>query len=289
MKLKKGLLNGIITKAPDSETYDFLVSDGKIDRDQEVVDIAGMDIRHFNKKPVIMWAHRHDIPAIARAKGAVKKDGQLIIKGIRFAKKDISPLADEIHGLVDDDIIDSMSIGFSSLESKVPEGRTGKNDPWRTITKSELYEASFVNVGSNRGTEQLKSVDTYEADFKASGKSIADAEKEMFPDAEEKDMDTEDSIKYLVREFKRFGRDIEDIKSVIDMMYSDKGNEDNTEGTKSNIAKILDGDSEEGSHQPATSEEKTGRVAFRKSSINKEGGEAKKMPFLRNDNNNGGK
>ena len=101
--MEKALLSCVIKKNTDS-TYTFIGSDETIDRDGEVIKVNGWQLTNYKKNPVILWGHRHDIPAIGQAKRVYKSDGKLMFK-VQFAKPVTHDLADTVRALVDDGII----------------------------------------------------------------------------------------------------------------------------------------------------------------------------------------
>lgn len=149
--MEKAILQSEIKKQDGG--YSFIMSDETIDRDGEVIEVDGWDLKQFKKNPVLLWGHRHDIPAIGVVTSVVKQDGQLVAKGVRFATEGVYELADTVRGLVDDGILKAVSVGFIPEERKYPadddeKGEKKKKPKCRT-TKAQLYELSIVNVGSN--------------------------------------------------------------------------------------------------------------------------------------------
>ena len=65
--MEKALLKFAIKKKGNN-TYSFIGSDETIDRDGEVIKVDGWNLTPYRKNPVVMWGHRHDIPAIGKAK-----------------------------------------------------------------------------------------------------------------------------------------------------------------------------------------------------------------------------
>jgi len=158
MKLLTGLFNCEV-KANGDGTFDFIGSDSSVDRDGEIIEVKGWDLKQFNRNPVILFGHQHGIPAIARAKKAVIENGKLMIKGIRFAKRGIHKLADTVHDLVVDKIMNMGSVGFIAHDREFVhrDEATGKKPKASIITKkAELHEFSMVNVGSNRNAFRVK-------------------------------------------------------------------------------------------------------------------------------------
>lgn len=182
MNLEKALLNCEIKKNTDN-TYSFVMSDETIDRDGEVIKVDGWDLKNFKKNNVLMWGHRHDIPAIGTVGRAVKENGKLIAKNVRFATEGVYDLADTVHGLVDDGILKAVSVGYIPKEREFPgdddDKGAKKKKPWVITTKAELYELSIVNVGANANAlRQLKSAE----DTALSEQKVVDDESKEFID-----------------------------------------------------------------------------------------------------------
>jgi hypothetical protein len=183
-------LKSTIKKAKDG-TYEFVMSEETIDRDGEIIEVDGWDLKDYKDNSVLLFGHRHDIPAVGVVGRVAKEtnDGkrQLVAKGVRFATQGIYDLADVVHGLVDDDIIKATSVGFQALEREYPTetGKgTGKDKAPRVRTKkASLYELSIVNVGAHPAALRIKSaVDKAAMDYK--DKDMAEVFEKLFLDAE---------------------------------------------------------------------------------------------------------
>ena len=141
-------------KKQGKNDYEFIMSDETIDRDGEIILVDGWDLRNFRKNNVLMFGHRHDIPAIGVVGQAVTEDGKLRAKHVRFASPGVYELADVVHGLVDDGILKAVSVGYIPKEREHPsqdddKGSLKKQKPKILTKQAELYELSIVNVGSN--------------------------------------------------------------------------------------------------------------------------------------------
>jgi len=154
-KMVKALLRSEIKKVGENE-YESIMSDETIDRDGEVIKVDGWDLKNFKKNNVLLWGHRHDIPGVGVVGSAVKENGQLVAKKVRFASDGIYELADVVHGLVDDKVLRAVSVGyipkkrtFPADEDEEGKGTKGKKKPRVITEEAELYELSIVNVGSN--------------------------------------------------------------------------------------------------------------------------------------------
>jgi hypothetical protein len=155
MKIEKAILRSEIKKAGDG-TYEFIMSDETIDREGEVIKVDGWDLRNFKENNILLWGHRHDIPGVGVVGRAMKEDGKLVAKSVRFASEGIYDLADTVHGLVDDKVLKAVSVGYIPKKRSYPKqeedetaGIKGKRKPRVITEEAELYELSIVNVGMN--------------------------------------------------------------------------------------------------------------------------------------------
>lgn len=112
------------------------------DRHGEVVSIAGWDLKNAKKNCPLLWAHKHDEPAI----GDVTK---LWVDGTKAGKSkaklmfkafisDATERSRAIKQLVEEGVLKTFSVGFRGLE--MVENK---------FTQQELLEISVVNVPAN--------------------------------------------------------------------------------------------------------------------------------------------
>jgi HK97 family phage prohead protease len=119
-----------------------------LDRYDERVDPAGWVLEHYERNPVIQWAHRWDIPAIGRASDLVTDEGGL--RGnIVFNAKDYDPFGWGIGERVKAGVLRAGSVGFRPLEVEIPEQGKKKDDTALIFRKQELLEFSICNVPAN--------------------------------------------------------------------------------------------------------------------------------------------
>lgn len=133
----KNLLVKSITKASGEGQIEAIVATEDVDRDGEILDIKGLDIKKFQQNPVVLWAHDYSKPPIGRAEKLTKKaDGSLVAK-IKFAITE-SDFAKEVYALYKGGFLNAFSIGF------IPSEADGNR-----FTKSEMLEFSAVPVPAN--------------------------------------------------------------------------------------------------------------------------------------------
>lgn len=115
------------------------------DRDEEVIDLKGIDLKNYKNNPIILPAHDYTQPAIGRAVKVRKTDGKLMFK-IEFPEDGINPMADIYRKLYKGGFMKASSIGF--IPKKWEWGK-GDKDPRRTFSEVELLELSLVSVPAN--------------------------------------------------------------------------------------------------------------------------------------------
>ena len=127
---------------PDKRTIEHVISTGVEDRDGDTIDPKGWILDEFLKNPVVLFAHRHDLPPVARA---IKiKAGEKGLKALtQFPPKGISDLADTVFDLNRLGFIRSWSVGFD------PEKFTMTDEGGIHFEEQKLLEYSSVPVPAN--------------------------------------------------------------------------------------------------------------------------------------------
>ncbi len=133
----------------EERTLTAYISTNARDRMNEVLDPAGVDLKQFNKNPIVLFAHDYSSPPIGKALWT-KKDGDGILSKVQFANTEF---ANEIFDLYRGGFMKAFSVGFIPKEivrGKVDEnGNLMEGEPRRTYTKWELLEYSAVPVPAN--------------------------------------------------------------------------------------------------------------------------------------------
>lgn len=130
-----------------------------IDRDAEVVDVKGLNLRMFRKNPVLVWGHNYEEPPIGRSLWE-KIEGDKLKSLAQFAlRPDDWPdqaewFPDQVFALCQQKILKGVSIGFLVLDSGPPtekeiKARNELVSAKKIIRKSMLLEISIVSIGCN--------------------------------------------------------------------------------------------------------------------------------------------
>jgi HK97 family phage prohead protease len=120
-------------------------STAAIDRDGEVLEPKGFDLKNFKKNPVILQQHQYYLPPVAKAESVKVKDGKLVFK-IKFPPEGVYDMADVYRRLYKEGFMHASSVGFIPVKW---EDGDGKTSPYRRFTKTELLELSLVSVPCN--------------------------------------------------------------------------------------------------------------------------------------------
>lgn len=109
------------------------------DRQGDVVEVDGWDLKDFKNNPVILWGHDHTQPAIGKAtKTWVDGSGKSAKLMVKIAFQQVTELGRAITQLVNEGFVNTLSVGFQPIEA---EGNV--------YTKQKLLEVSVVNVPAN--------------------------------------------------------------------------------------------------------------------------------------------
>jgi len=133
-ELLKAISKLSIKEIKGEGTFEVVMTKEVVDRDGEIVSVAGIDTVNFMKNPVLLFGHNYWDYPIGAITEIVKNGDEMIAKGV-FARTEEGQKA---RVLYDDGILKAVSIGF------IAKTREGNN-----IKTSELLELSFVPVPSN--------------------------------------------------------------------------------------------------------------------------------------------
>ena len=132
----------------ETRTIKFTISTGAKDRDGDIIEPAGWELKVFNRdNPVVLWAHESFSPPIARAINT-KVEGNRLISDAVFATRDEFEFADTIFRLYVGKFLNAVSVGFQPTEMELIQSDDPGEMGFR-FTKQELFEFSAVPVPSN--------------------------------------------------------------------------------------------------------------------------------------------
>lgn len=144
-----------------SEALTFVLSDESINDRGFRIKTSGIDLKRFKKNPVMLWMHRRDngfdltqVLPIGKWENIRTEDGKLMADAVFDENDKFSML---IKNKVENKLIRGCSIGVNPIEFSTDENDLEKGQTRATITKCEVYEASIVDMPSNKNTVRLLS------------------------------------------------------------------------------------------------------------------------------------
>lgn len=137
------MLRKTITRAA-GDGMEFVLSDETLDRQGDIIEAAGWDLKAFKKNPIALFGHSSQFPIGKWAD--VRVEGKRLLGKLQLAARGTSQRIDELRGLVEQGILRAVSVGFTPIEEEPLGGerRTGTR-----YKRSELLEVSLVAVPAN--------------------------------------------------------------------------------------------------------------------------------------------
>lgn len=144
--LRAGIHSQVKAVEGDEPCMDFIASDDRVDRYDEVIEQGGWQLDNFRANPVIPDCH--DYSSITRILGraeSIQVTENKLTNRVRFCME--NPMGALAFKMAKGGFIRSQSVGFIPIEWV----NGGKDEPCRTYKKAELLEVSLVVVPANPG------------------------------------------------------------------------------------------------------------------------------------------
>lgn len=134
---------------PDERVLRFVTSTESVDRDGDIIEVAGWQLENYKKNPVILWGHDyHGLPIGKTVSIQIDPIARTLVQDVKFPTADEYPFADTVYKLAKGGYLNATSVGFVGIESE--SRRNDKGDYiGRLYKKQELLETSVVPVPSN--------------------------------------------------------------------------------------------------------------------------------------------
>lgn len=140
-----------------------IISTETPDRDNDVIELKGWDLKNYKKNPVVLWGHNYNQPPIARTIKIVKENTKKELIATReYPAEGMYPFADIIFNLVAGGFQSTVSVGFKPSKwerrDQLPENHAhyveGHPEEYYSnsgvlFQKQELLEYSDVPVPAN--------------------------------------------------------------------------------------------------------------------------------------------
>jgi HK97 family phage prohead protease len=158
MKQARQILANIITKAEEGEDRQFYVgvaTTSDVDRVGERVNLKGLiNLDEYLKNPILLFNHDIHSP-IGRITKVNILDDRIEVE-FTFAN---TPKAQEIKQLVDEGVLNALSIGFLSLQRLRDEAGNVVHNQWRWVETSVVTLPANPNAVIYRYLDEDKEVD----------------------------------------------------------------------------------------------------------------------------------
>lgn len=128
-----------------ARTVSFRITTGEVDRDHDIINPAGWDLKNYLRNPVVMFAHDYSNLPVAKALN-ITSDGQGLVALAEFAGPEVYPFADTVFKMVKGGFLNATSVGFRPEAWTYNETRSGID-----FASQELLEFSIVPVPANPG------------------------------------------------------------------------------------------------------------------------------------------
>jgi HK97 family phage prohead protease len=140
--------------AAGERTLRFTISTGAVDRDQDTISVAGWQLDHFVRNPVVLWSHRAEDLPIGKVVDIGRDDSRLFaaVKFLPGGYGAASDLADVVYRMANDGFLAATSVGFRPMAWDFTDDETRGADSWFPgidFHEQELVELSICTVPSN--------------------------------------------------------------------------------------------------------------------------------------------
>lgn len=131
----------------ESRTFEFRITTGAVDRDNDTINPSGWDVKNYESNPVVMWSHSYSQPPLGKAI-SLTKDEKGLKSTVEFTPKGMSPFNDMIFEMVKGSFIRSVSVGFRPIE--YTQAKDESRPYGVDFKKQELLEYSLCSIPSNQ-------------------------------------------------------------------------------------------------------------------------------------------
>jgi hypothetical protein len=143
----------------DSRLIEFIITDETVDWYSDVIRIDGWDTSDYEHNPVVLWAHSHYDPPVAKAVSLdVLKKKKQIRSVAEFTPQDVNPFGYLTYRMYVQRFLNAVSVGFMPKEYAFVSESTHADRARRggiDYLKQSLLEYSAVPVPANPNALQL--------------------------------------------------------------------------------------------------------------------------------------
>lgn len=121
-----------------ADEFTAVASSAVVDRQGEVIEQTGWDLKNFKQNPIMLWMHDHTKPLGKATRVWLDKTSGTPVLKFKGVISDATEWGRAAKQLMEEGILNSFSVGFRAMD--IDDNK---------ITKAELYEISLVTVPAN--------------------------------------------------------------------------------------------------------------------------------------------
>lgn len=146
-KITKLFTSKSVSVNEKERTAQFIISDDKVDRMDEIVE-QSWDTENYKNNPIVLWGHNPDEPenVLGTSLGLETEKGDDVTRTkstVKFSDEGINPKADMVFNQVKAGILRTVSVGF------IPKTFKTSDDDKDVLADNELLEFSIVPIPAN--------------------------------------------------------------------------------------------------------------------------------------------
>lgn len=158
---KRLLIAAVKAEGEDAQVLQFVGSTEDVDRDGDIMRVAGWDLGNYRKNPLFLWMHDAFGLPIGRAAKVTKNlaDRRLEFE-IEFVRGEVYPFADTVRRLYLGKFLRATSVRFRPQKTVIPQTEEerqsmGLGPHGIEFQKQELLELSAVTIPANPNALRL--------------------------------------------------------------------------------------------------------------------------------------
>lgn len=139
---------------PDARRVTSVVSTDAVARDGAIIETAGWNLEHYQKNPVVLWAHDDHSMPIAKTVETIRTEHELI-QVHEFAQH---PFADQVFAGIRGGFVNATSVRWLPGETEMRQvGEGTKRQPVLVFKNGhQLLESSYVPIPADPGAVVLR-------------------------------------------------------------------------------------------------------------------------------------
>jgi phage head maturation protease len=149
--------DAVVEKAKDDNGVRravFVASDESVDRYGDIIRASGWKLDNFRKNSVLLYGHQAESLSIGKVP-AIGVEGTRLLAHVEWAKPGTTAFADSAWALLEQGMLNAVSVGFLPLARPLPIFDADQNVTGFEFIAQDLLELSVVVVPANPNALQI--------------------------------------------------------------------------------------------------------------------------------------